>query len=260
MSQRLPLARLAARTLLPLLVAAPAAADEPPASFRETFDEIDGQRWYISDGWTNGEHQNCTWSSNAIRAEDGILRLLYLPDTSGEGQHRCGEVQTEQRFLHGTFEARMRTDHRKSGLNAAFFTYIGPVHHQPHDEIDFEILTRNTASVDVNTYVSGEPKNRHVVPLDPPSDEGWHTFSFIWEPERLRWFVDGELVHEATETLPVAPQKIFFSHWSTDVLTEWMGAYEQPEGPVALEVDWVSWTAPGEACQFEESVLCRLED
>ncbi|WP_096786098.1 family 16 glycosylhydrolase [Rhodobacter sp. CZR27] len=245
--------------LLPLLAAVPAAAGEP-ASFIETFDRIDGKRWYISDGWTNGEHQNCTWSSRAVRVEDGILKLMYVPDTSGAGQHRCAEIQSDERFLHGTFEAKVRTNHRSSGINAAFFTYIGPVHKQPHDEIDFEILTRDTASVDLNTYVAGEPKNGTRVPLDPPSHEGWHVFSIQWEPERIRWFIDGKLVHEATETLPTADQKIFLSHWSTDVLTDWMGRFEPPSEPVALEVDWVAWTRPGETCQFPESVLCGAEE
>lgn len=243
---------------LSLLAAAPAAAEQP-ASFLETFDRIDGKRWFISDGWTNGAHQNCTWSARAVRADEGVLKLMYVADASGKGQHRCAEIQSHERFLHGTFEARVRTDHDTSGLNAAFFTYIGPVHKQPHDEIDFEILTRNTASVDVNTYVSGEPANHGAVPLDPPADEGWHVFSFQWEPDRIRWFIDGRLVHEATDPLPVSAQKIFFSHWSTDTLTEWMGRFEAPGEPVALEVDWVAWTRPGEACQFPESVLCLID-
>ncbi|MEL5878641.1 family 16 glycosylhydrolase [Cereibacter sphaeroides] len=260
MSPRQTLLRRCLAASLPLLLTLPAAAQDGPASFREDFDRIDGKRWFISDGWTNGPHQNCDWSQKAVRAEDGILKLMYFTDPSGQGKNRCSEIQTQERYLHGTFEARVRTDHRASGLNAAFFSYIGPVHGEPHDEIDFEILTRNTSSVDVNTYVSGEPKNGAKVALDPPTDEDWHTFSFIWEPERIRWFVDGKLVHEATETLPVTAQKIFFSHWSTDVLTEWMGAFRAPQKPVALEVDWVAWTAPGEACQFPESVLCQLEN
>lgn len=253
-----PTLRRILAAILPLLAAVPAAAGQP-ASFLETFDRIDGRRWYVSDGWSNGAHQNCTWSSRAIRSEGGVLKLMYLPDPSGAGQHRCAEIQTEERFLHGTFEARVRTDHRTSGLNAAFFTYIGPVHNEPHDEIDFEILTRNTASVDVNTYVSGEPENHAAVPLDPAADEGWHVFSVQWEPERIRWFIDGRQVHEATAPLPATAQKIFFSHWSTDTLTDWMGRFEAPAGPVALEVDWVAWTRPGEACQFPQSVLCRLD-
>ncbi len=34
-----------------------------------------------------------------------------------------------------------------SGLNSAFFTYIGPTDKKPHDEIDFEVLGKNTGKV-----------------------------------------------------------------------------------------------------------------
>ena len=43
-----------------------------------------------------------------------------------------------------------------SGLNTGFFTYIGPVHKQPHDEIDFEVLGKNPSKVQINQYVDGK--------------------------------------------------------------------------------------------------------
>jgi hypothetical protein len=46
-------------------------------------------------------------------------------------------------YGYGTYEVRMRTG-RGSGLNAAFFTYIGPVHDRAHHEIDIEVLLRDT--------------------------------------------------------------------------------------------------------------------
>ncbi|TKA95176.1 glycosyl hydrolase family protein [Cereibacter changlensis] len=244
---------------LALLLSTPLAAAES-GSFFDPFDRLSQSRWFVSDGWTNGEHQNCTWARRAVGLTDGVLRLTYIPDPKGQNANLCSEIQTNAVFSHGTYEARMKTDHRQSGLNAAFFTYIGPVHKKPHDEIDFEILTRNTSSVDVNTYVSGKPQNGRKVALPTPSDQDFHIYSFTWEPDRLRWYIDGKLMHEATENLPVTPQKIFFSHWSTDRLTEWMGPFMAPAEPVALEVDWVAFTKTGEPCQFPDSVLCTATD
>mgnify|MGYP001796622149 FL=1 len=56
--------------------------------------------------------------------------------------------------------------------------------------------------------------------------------------------------------LPDEPQKIYLSLWSTDTLTDWMGVFEASSGAQVLEVDWVAYTAPGEDCTFEQSVLC----
>lgn len=37
------------------------------AGFVEEFETLDEGRWYVSDGWTNGPHQNCTWSRDAVQ-------------------------------------------------------------------------------------------------------------------------------------------------------------------------------------------------
>jgi endo-1,3-1,4-beta-glycanase ExoK len=56
--------------------------------------------------------------------------------------------------------------------------------------------------------------------------------------------------------IPTNPQRVFFSLWGSDTLTDWMGPFVAPAGPIAMEVDWVAFTAQGEACAFPESVLC----
>lgn len=247
---------------LPLLVAfglaafqAPALANDAANGFHETFDDLDPSVWFISDGWTNGPHQNCTWSADAAKVVDGVLRLAFLPnDKAG---HLCGEIQTKAIFHHGTYEARVRTP-AGSGLNAAFFTYIGPVHQAPHDEIDFEILTRDTSRVSLNTFVSGEEQNGTTVPISPPIDEAFHDLAFIWEPGSIRWFIDGVEVHRATTNLPVTPQKLYLSFWGSDTFVDWMGPFTTPPGPLVMEVDWAAFTPLGKDCQFRESLLCKM--
>jgi endo-1,3-1,4-beta-glycanase ExoK len=226
-------------------------------AFHEQFDSLNRDLWFISDGWTNGPHQNCQWSKRAVNVSDGMLTLSFLPGEAGSSQgHLCGEIQTNAAYHYGTYEARIRTA-RGSGLNAAFFTYIGPVHNAPHDEIDFEVLARDTGRVSLNTFVSGQEQNGTTVPVDPPTDQAFHTFSFRWEPNSIRWFLDGKEVHRADSNLPVTPQKIYLSHWGTDTLTEWMGEFTTPDGPVVMEIDWVAFTPPGAPCQFPESVVCE---
>jgi endo-1,3-1,4-beta-glycanase ExoK len=225
-------------------------------TFFDGFDRLDPARWFVSDGWTNGPHQNCWWSRKAVMAQPGKVTLQFLPTGQIDRPFLCGEIQTKAVFGYGTYEARFRTD-VASGINAAFFTYIGPVHKQPHDEIDFEVLTRDTSRVSVNTYVDAKPFHGASVALPKPSDAGFLTYSFVWEPGRLRWYVEGKLVHEATGTdLPTHPQKIYLSHWGTDTLSDWMGSFSDPGRPLNMVIDWVAYTAPGTGCAFAASVLC----
>ena len=60
-----------------IIPASQAQADKTGKSFVENFDKLDKKRWYVSDGWSNGDHQNCTWSRSR-RVSGGKLRLGFV--------------------------------------------------------------------------------------------------------------------------------------------------------------------------------------
>ncbi|WP_269930282.1 family 16 glycosylhydrolase [Aminobacter sp. HY435] len=245
-----------------LLVSSGAAFAQDPQgkSFVDTFDTLDRSRWLVSDGWDNGKHQNCTWSKDQVKVADGKLTLAFEAKPLKNRDNSCGEIQTKARFSYGTYEARVKSG-EGSGLNAAFFSYIGPVHKQPHDEIDFEILTKDTSKVQVNAYVDGKSGNEQLIEVAGGADKDFNDYAFVWEKDRLRWYLNGKLVHELASParLPSHPQKIFFSLWGSDTLREWMGPFTTPASPVTMEVERVAYTAPGEPCQFEGSVACKTQ-
>lgn len=227
-------------------------------SFTEEFDRLNPKLWYISDGWSNGSHQNCTWSKRALTLRPGEpMEVLYVPSGTWGEKAFCGEFQTQQWFKYGTFETRMRTD-LGSGLNSAFFLYGGKVHGLPHGEIDFELLTKGDGHVWTNRYVNGDDLGEgKTVPFQGDIRE-FHDYAFIWEPDRLRWFIDGTLVREVTTHVPDHRLKVYFSHWGSDTLVNWMGAFEKPASPLTMAIEKFSYTPLGEDCAFPESVLCKL--
>lgn len=243
-------------------VAALQAQEKPTGkSFVETFDKLDRDRWYIADGWTNGDYQNCTWSKDQVKVADGKLSLSFDKRKLKDRDHVCGEIQTTQRFSYGTYEVRMKAA-AGSGLNSAFFSYIGPVHKQPHDEIDFEVLGKDPSRVQLNQFVNGKSVgDAKLVEVPGGADKDFHDYAFVWEKDGIRWYVDGKLVGEATDPakLPSHPSKIYLSLWGTDTLSDWMGQFVEPDGPVAVEVERVAFTALGEPCQFPESIACQQD-
>ncbi|MET2829093.1 family 16 glycosylhydrolase [Mesorhizobium shangrilense] len=230
------------------------------ASFVDDFTTFNPSRWYVSDGWTNGSHQNCTWSKDLIRLSDGVLTLGFEKRKLKDRDFGCAEIQTKERFGYGTYETRMKTD-TGSGLNAAFFSYIGPSDKQPWDEIDFEILTRDTSKVQTNVYIAGKGKNEKLVDVAGGAENAFNDYAFVWEKDRLRWYLNGQLVNTITDPakLPTHAQKIFFSLWGSDTLTGWMGAFSDPGRKVTLQVKRVAFTALGQPCQFPESVACAIK-
>ena len=238
-----------------------AQADKTGKSFVENFDKLDKKRWYVSDGWSNGDHQNCTWSRAQAGVAGGKLRLGFAQQKFKDRNYVCGEIQTHQRFGYGVYEIRLKAA-AGSGLNTGFFTYIGPVHKQPHDEIDFEILGKDPSKVQLNQFVNGKSVgDEKLVDVPGGADREFNDYAFVWEKDRIRWYVNGELVHEATDPakLPSHASKIYLSLWGTDTLKSWMGAFSDPGAPVAAKIDRVAFTALGDACQFPESVVCELD-
>lgn len=246
-----------------LLALAPTAAAAQEgvtgASFVETFDKLDTSFWFVSDGWNNGPHQNCTWSKSQVSVAGGLLTLTFDQKKTGDRDYACGEIQTRERYGYGTYEIRMKAA-TGSGLNSAFFSYIGPADKKPHDEIDFEVLGKDTSKVQVNQYASGKGGNEVLVDVPGGADAGFNDYAFVWEKDRLRFFVNGEMAHEVTDPtkLPVNAQKIFMSLWGTDTLKDWMGNFAF-SGPTRMQIEHVAFTAAGDKCQFEGSLVCKLK-
>lgn len=227
--------------------------------FKTVFDHIDKSDWTISHGWANGDHQSCEWRSSALSIENDRL-LMTLSDNGGSKRPiGCPEIHTKQRLGYGVYEAKMRSA-AGSGLNTAFFTYIGPPAGVPeHDEIDFEFLGKDPTTVQVNTFVKGKPLNTKTVQLGFDASKDFHTYAIDWSPLKIRWYVDGKLVHETAEKspLPKNPGSLFFSLWSnTKGLDAWMGPFHYAQ-PVTAEVEWVSYTPMTKACLFPESITCQ---
>jgi len=236
------------------------AAEEPVTggSFFDAFNSLDFERrWLASDGWTNGPHQGCEWRKENLSVSDGKLSLSMTKGSDQE-EWNCAELQSNDVYGYGVYEISMRPV-AASGTVSAFFTYIGPVHGKPHDEIDFEFLGRDTSRIQLNYFTGGRGGNEFFVPAGEPDGEGFVRLAFEWTPTRVRWFVNGELVHEtaAGAQLPVNPSKIYVSLWSgTEEINGWLGPFEGMDQQATLDVQWVAYTAPGESCRFPASITC----
>lgn len=206
---------------------------------------LDEDIWYISHGWANGEHQSCEWRDNAIgQSDEGYLTLTL----SGRGGKKrpigCGEIQSKKRYGYGRYEARMRSA-AGSGLNTAFFTFIGPPNGvAEHDEIDFEFLGKDPTIVQVVHYRDAKSPKPYIVDLGFDSSKEFHNYAFEWDKNEIRWYVDDKLVYKTQGKVPVPvhDQKIFFSLWSgAESMNDWLGRFHYKK-PVTAEVQWVKFT------------------
>lgn len=215
--------------------------------FRDDFEALDRDRWFVSTGWANGDHQNCLWHDSQVEISDGIITLALSDAAQGDRAYSCAEIQSEETFGYGLYEARMKIPFA-SGVNANFFTHVGAPQGLPHNEIDFEFITHPQRGQVLQTnFYTDDAGGNEAFHFVPGADREFHTYGFAWGPDALRWYVDGVLIREETAQIPAPPQNILLSIWSTDSLTDWMGPLVYPGTPLGLEVDWVAFTpAEGE--------------
>jgi endo-1,3-1,4-beta-glycanase ExoK len=235
------------------------SADGPGTSFFDDFATFDLTRWSFSDGWNSGDFQDCTYSRKGLKPIDGALELTLSDTPTGKTPYTCAEIQTKAEFGYGTYEVKMRAA-PGAGSVSAFFVYAGP---NPQDEIDFEFLGKDLRAVQLNYYAGGKGGHEYLarMPVDPSKTPV--LLAFDWLPDTIRWYIDGQLVHEvkrqAGEPFPERPTRIHLSIWNGKASKDndaWLGRFQYDGKPLLMTVDHVAFTAQGEACQFPESVVC----
>jgi endo-1,3-1,4-beta-glycanase ExoK len=228
-------------SIFSLLFSSTASAENIP--FFKPYPYINDKTWYISHGWSNGDHQSCEWRKDAITVVDNRLKLT-LSDNSGSVRPiGCPEIHTNKRTGYGTYSVRMKTA-AGSGLNTAFFTYVGPaVHEGDHSEIDFEFLGKNSKTVQLNYFDKGVPQDGKIIELGFDASADFHDYKFVWEPTKITWYVDGKFVHQtkAGAKIPDNPGRIYLSLWSgSKTVNDWLGEFNYTK-PVSAEFEWVKY-------------------
>lgn len=249
--------------LLCLLPLAPALAAESGSSFFDKFEALDTKRWFISNGWSNGAHQSCVWSKDNIRLVEDRIELSLTDVRRGDLAFSCGELQSREFFGYGTYEVRMKPAALNPGIVSAFFTFTGPPHGTPHDEIDFEFIANRGHAVDASYHAKGNGGRILSVPLEFDARAGYNDYAFHWTPDRLTWYANGKVLRDVTrsegEEYPTTPGKIIISLWSgSEKLKDWLGIFAYPGAPLVASYEHIAFTKLGDDCQFPESLVCTL--
>ena len=66
--------------------------------------------------------------------------------------------------------------------------------------------------------------------------DDYHTFGFLWTPEKLQWYVDGETVWERKNDYFANPLHIIFD---AEIMEDWMGLPDNKDLPSTFYVDYV---------------------
>ncbi|MBR4200346.1 MAG: family 16 glycosylhydrolase, partial [Oscillospiraceae bacterium] len=243
-----------------------------PATMYSNFRSGDAGDFFSSEGWTNGRPFDCYWDADnsqikgdhlelridankkpSITAKDYQTNGIWQPGYSG------GEFRTDKYYHYGYYETSMKAI-KNDGVVSSFFTYTGPSDvvngkENPWDEIDIEILGKDTTKMQVNYYVNGKGDHEGMVDLGFDASEGYHTYGFDWQPDSITWYVDGKKVswtdsktgkqrdgYYASQDgeLPKTASKIMMNAWPGRTVDDWLKPYNGNLGLVA-SYEWVTY-------------------
>lgn len=195
--------------------------------------------FYASDGWSNGSMFNCVWRKSNTSFDSNALNLTINNDTSGQYQYSGAEYRTNDFYGYGYYETSMKAI-KNDGVVSSFFTYTGPSDNNPWDEIDVEILGKDTTKVQFNYFTNGKGEHEYMYDLGFDASQGFHTYGFDWQSDHITWYVDGKAVHTVTNDIPSTPSKIMMNVWPGTGVDSWLNAYDG-KTPLTASYEWVTY-------------------
>ncbi|MBR3679504.1 MAG: family 16 glycosylhydrolase [Oscillospiraceae bacterium] len=214
-------------------------APNTSATMYEDFRDGSSQYFIASDGWENGDPFDCGWYKQNTSLDKGYLTLTIDKDYSGKYHYSGAEYRTNDFYHYGYYETSMQAI-KNDGVVSSFFTYTGPSDNNPWDEIDIEILGKDTTKVQLNYYTNGQGNHEYMYDLGFDASQGFHRYGFNWQPGYIAWYVDGKEVYRATNNIPSTPGKIMMNTWPGRGVDEWLKPYNG-NTPLIAKYEWVTY-------------------
>ncbi len=208
---------------------------------RFDLDEYDEKLMQKADGWSNGAMFDCTWRGANISFSDGIMTMKIDQDGENASPKWSGaEYRTKDFYHYGKYEVCMKPI-KNDGVVSSFFTYTGPSDNNPWDEIDIEFLGKDTTKIQFNYFTNGVGNHEFIYDLGFDASEEFHVYGFEWLENSISWYVDGVIVHIATEDIPSTPAKIMMNVWPGTGVDSWLNSFDG-QVPLNAQYDWFQYS------------------
>jgi len=154
--------------------------------------------------------------------DENLTRLALRQEKSAVREYTSASICSNQSYVHGRFSAVIKAA-KGSGIVTGIFLH----RNSPRQEIDVELLGRDTTKMITNVYYNPGAKGTRLeygyrgtpVQIDLAFDasEKFHEYTIEWTSTSMRWFVDDQLVHERVNwnptPIPHLPMQFYVNLW-----------------------------------------------
>jgi beta-glucanase (GH16 family) len=211
-------------------------------------DRLDSCKWNILTREHSKHNELQYYVPDEVYVQDGLLHLRSRARKYGSMDYTSGRIDTRNKFapVYGKFEIRAKLPAGK-GMWPAYWLYPQnrdwlmeramseavakgeessiPEERPWYSEIDIMEFLGHEPNIIYGTFhyysFDGQKKSSSVTwrgTCDYTKD--FHTYTLEWEPDSLKWYIDGNLIHVTTEGIPHTPHYLIIN---TAVGGRWPG-------------------------------------
>jgi beta-glucanase (GH16 family) len=201
--------------------------------------ELDTTKWKTQYPSGNGGEQQF-YTSDAITLHDGILKITAEKITRQGYPFTSGIITTQGTFSqrYGFFSIRAKLPNGQ-GFWPAF--WMLPAEPAYPTEIDvFEFLGGDPNTIYMSNHWRGTEQDhrKNIISYKGPDfSSDFHTFSLLWNPTVLIWYVDGVEQYRTTDGIPNIPMFLLANF---AVGGNWPGNPDTTTPfPSSMEIDYI---------------------
>lgn len=193
---------------------------------------------------------------------EGIATPAELLEDASNQPYLSGAITSRDSFTmtYGYVEARARFAHGVGTLSSFFLLHQWTALNSP--EIDIVEFLGQTPDTTYQTYHYHDEIYTDVLQSSPTMwdqkmginlDEDFHTYSVLWEPELVIWFIDGEEIRRISGP-EVSRQRMYITAYLV-LGSEWIPAPDVDSDifPVSYEIDYIRAYQKPENLNFENT-------
>lgn len=178
----------------------------PSNEVSERFSELDRTLWALRED-TFPSNLAIFCPANFSVGSDKVARLTCREEQTSVRAYTSASIRSQRDYLYGRFVAEVRPSNL-SGLITGVFLH----RNSPRQEIDIELLGKDTTKLLVNVYYNPGSEGARMeygyrgtpvlIDLGFDASEDFHRYEIEWRATSIRWRVDGRLVHERVNWNP----------------------------------------------------------